>query len=311
MGRGINTQPPVPATYIRECFACRQDGRVIRRDHRLAALAHEPAGYCGPDGKLMVGVAYQGRIRRIALLRLAYVLAFDQWPKGQVQPRDGDEWNGAASNLSVIRRGQNPSAVGASSLEQRDKTAMTLINALADHPGASVARLGEIIGLSESGACTRLTKLARKGLTISPQCVPGRAWALTGAGKALVNGQPLIDDRDKGILMACARAAHGLMALVRVTGSCRLTMRRRIDRLIERGLIETQDGRYAITDHGRAALGDAAPKPWLTPAAVAASLAKDVTERRSPDVTTPAEAGRMGARVRWRKSGLMDERRAS
>jgi DNA-binding Lrp family transcriptional regulator len=305
VGRKRQTEPPVPATYIREAFHVRQDGRVIRRDHRLAALAHEPTGYRGPDGTPIVGVAYQGRTRRIALLRLAYVLAFDQWPKGQVQPRDGDEWNGAASNLRVIRRGRNPFATGKSSLQRRQAVDAALLMALADHSDASVARLGEIIGLSESGACTRLTKLERKGLTISPQCVPGRAWALTAQGRelALQRAAPL-DDLDRELLIVLAREPSRLMALKRQIGVCVLTVRRRIDRLVERGLVDVPDGCFRITDEGRGLL----PKPWLNPERIKASAARDVLARRSPDAATPAEAGRMGARVRWRKAGLMDER---
>jgi hypothetical protein len=126
-----------------------------------------------------------------------------------------------------------------------------------------------------------------------------------------MNGQPLIDDLDREFLIVVALAPSRLMALVRVTGSCRLTARRRVDRLVARGMVSQTDGRYAITEQGRAALGDQCPSPWVRPDAVAASLAKDVTARRSPDVMTSAEAGRMGARVRWRKASLMDERIAS
>ena len=135
----------------------------MRRDHRLVALAHEPAGYRGADGELTVGVAYQGRTRRIALLRLAYVLAFGTWPNGPVTPVDGDEWNGAPSNLRVIRRGRNPAAMGASSLARRTERGHALIMALAGHSDASVAHLGEIVGLSESGASTKLTSWSGRG----------------------------------------------------------------------------------------------------------------------------------------------------
>ena len=189
---------------------------------------------------------------------------------------------------------------------------MTLIKAMSEAPDASIAKLSALTGSPESCVSARLGRFAAAGLAASPMCVPGRSWCLTGAGKALaMNGQPLIDGLDREFLIVVALAPSRLMALVRVTGSCRLTARRRVDRLIERGLVSQTDGRYAITDQGRAALGDQCPKPWVTPDAVAASLAKDVTARRSLYAMTSAEAGRMGARVRWRKAGLRDERIAS
>ena len=74
--------------------------------------------------------------------------------------------------------------------------------------------------------------------------------------------------------------------------------------LIERELVKNGDGRYTATDAGRAALGDQCPTRWVRPDAVAASLAKDVTARSSPDAMTLAEAGRAGAAVRWRKASF-------
>ena len=81
-----------------------------------------------------------------------------------------------------------------------------------------------------------------------------------------------------------------LMALKRRIEVCRLTVRRRVDALIERGLVSQTDGRYAITDHGRAALGDQCPTPWLRPEAVSAALARDVT--RAPAGSDAADDGR-------------------
>jgi predicted ArsR family transcriptional regulator len=315
MGRTV-AAAPIPVEFIQQHFALRQDGQIVRRTCRIAALAHEPAGYRGADGKLMVGVAYQGRVRRIALLRIAHVVAFDEWPKGQVQPIDGDEWNGAPENLRVIRRAQNPASVGASSLERRQAVDAALLVALAGHPDASVARLGELVGLSESGASTRLTKLERRGLTQSPQCVPGRWWALTAQGRAIAAGRPIIDDLDREFLRIVARSPSRLTALKLWTGSCALTVRRRLDRLAERGLVVESDGRFGITDRGRSLLGDQCPSKWVKPEVVAASLAKDVTERRSLDVMSRSEAARLGGLARaqqmhGRRACLMDERMAS
>jgi hypothetical protein len=307
VGRKAQTQPPVPATYIREAFHVRQDGQLVWRERPESHFpcrpedqarfnrqrAGQPAGF-KINGQHVVRFQFDGRTRRIAASRVAWCLSAGHWPSGLLAKRSRQP-NGKASSLA-----------------RRAEADMALIKAMSEAPDASIAKLSALTGSPESCVSARLGRFAAGGLAASPMCVPGRSWCLTGAGKALaMNGQPLIDDLDKDILMACARAAHGLMALVRVTGSCRLTARRRVDRLVERALVSRTEGRYAITDHGRAALGDQCPKPWLTPAAVAASLAKDVTARRSPDVATPAEAGRMGARVRWRKAGLMDERIAS
>jgi hypothetical protein len=300
MGRKRETQPPIPATTIREHFALRPDGQIVRRDHRLTALAHEPAGYRGADGKLMVGVAYQGRIRRIALLRIAHVLAFGEWPNGQVQPVDGDEWNGAPSNLRVIRRGQNPAAMGASSLVRRAERGHALIMALAAHPDASVAHLGEIVGLSESGACARLGKLAKAGVCISPQCIPGRSWMLSQKGRqfAKASNPVFLDDLDHAILSALAVTPLRQLALSRRLETCSLTIKRRTGLLISRGLVRQAAPRqpFSITDAGGQALGDAAPTRWFNAAKVSAALARDVVQRLAhPNEMSAAERTRLSS----------------
>jgi len=99
MGRPQHSQPPPPVEFIQQVFALRPDGRIVRRDHRLTALSHEPPGYRGADGKLMVGVVHQGRTRRISLLRVAWCLAKGEWPKGPVLPKNGDGSDLRADNL--------------------------------------------------------------------------------------------------------------------------------------------------------------------------------------------------------------------
>ncbi len=54
MGQGFNAATPVEV--IKERLAIRQDGGVGRHDDRPGALAHQPAGYRGADGKLMVSL---------------------------------------------------------------------------------------------------------------------------------------------------------------------------------------------------------------------------------------------------------------
>ena len=79
-----------------------------------------------------------------------------------------------------------------------------------------------------------------------------------------------------------ARAPARLMWLSRTVGVCPFTVRRRVNALIERGLVEAEpDRRFKITDKGRALLGpDAAPARWVDLDKVRASLGKDVIERQ-------------------------------
>jgi hypothetical protein len=109
-----------------------------------------------------------------------------------------------------------------------------------------------------------------------------------------MNGQPLIDDLDRDILTIIARAPVRQLALARRLGVCSLTAKRRLGLLIERGLVSRTDGRYAITDHGRAALCPDAPRPWVRPELVSAAAARDVLARGGSDLLTTAERGRMG-----------------
>jgi HNH endonuclease len=293
VGRKQQTQPPIPATTIREAFHVRQDGQIVRRS------TGEIATFSGPGAQLLVRVYQQGSIRRFAAGRVAWAIAVGEWPKGVVKARNGVDDDLRPENLIVVKAGARPFDQGkggmASSLERRAQTTTTLINALADHPGATVPMLSKLVGFSAPCVCTRLGKLADMGLTCGPKCDARARWDLTAQGRAIAaSALPLIDDLDKDILTRCARAAHGLMALARVTGSCRLTMRRRVDALIARALVSQTDGRYAITDQGRAALGDQCPKPWVRPELVSAAAARDVLARGGSDLLTTAERGRMG-----------------
>ena len=208
MGRGVNTQPPIDAAFIREAFHVRQDGRIVRRS------TGEIATFSGPGAQLLVRVYHQGGIRRFAAGRIAWAIAVGEWPKGVVKARNGVDDDLRPENLIVVKAGARPFDQGkggmASSLERRAKTATTLINALADHPGATVPQLSRLVGSSAPCVCTRLGKLADMGLTCGPKCDARARWDLTAQGRALAAAAlPLIDDLDKNILMACARAGRG------------------------------------------------------------------------------------------------------
>jgi hypothetical protein len=84
MGRKKQSIPPLDIEFIRECFAVRQDGTLVRRECHVAALAHEPATFRGPGNRLMVASMSTGRAR------------------------DGDERNLRPENLILIERGPRP-----------------------------------------------------------------------------------------------------------------------------------------------------------------------------------------------------------
>ncbi len=75
--------------------------------------------------------------------RIAWALATGSWPHGPVRHRDGDETNFRFGNLVLTKRGPHPFTQSnggkASSLERRTNTSTTLLKALAEHPGSTVA----------------------------------------------------------------------------------------------------------------------------------------------------------------------------
>jgi hypothetical protein len=81
---------------------------LVRRECHVAALAHEPATFCGPGNRLMVRVYVNGAIRRVLASRIAWCLSCGEWPKGIVRARDGDERNLRPENLILIERGPRP-----------------------------------------------------------------------------------------------------------------------------------------------------------------------------------------------------------
>jgi DNA-binding Lrp family transcriptional regulator len=284
MGRGIAAKP-LDVQVVQQHFACRQDGSLVRRQCHIDALSGEPATFIGPNGKRMARISVQGKVRRIAAPRIAWALHYREWPTGPVLPKNGDASDLRADNLVQTRHGAHqPQANGgrASSLERRQAANATLLNALATQAEPSLARLSEIIGLSEGRVSTRLSRLERQGLCEGPHCVPGRSWMLTEAGRAAVAipNSVVIDDLNKRLLAALVHAPMRQLVLSRRVGVCSLTVRRRAELLIGRGLVRRDAAkRFSITDEGRKALGDAVPPRWVRLEAVSAALAKDVAER--------------------------------
>ena len=265
MGRRREPIPPLDIEHIQRAFAVRQDGTLVRRECHVAALAYEPAIFVGPNGRLMVRVYVNGAIRRMAAGRVAWVLACGEWPKGIVRARNGDDRDLRPDNLIVTRHGRDPfGAISdkhgkggrASSLAERRARTTTLIRTLADHPGATVPQISRLVGSSAPCVCTRLSKLADMGFCVGPKCDARARWDLTPQGRALAaSAIPPLDNLDKHILAALVVVPMRLMALAHRIEVCRLTMRRRIDRLVEQKLMFPHEGRYAITDAGIAALG--------------------------------------------------------
>ena len=242
---------------------------------------------------------YNGKTRRVALLRVAWIVRTGELPKGAVRPRDGDEWNASSDNLLVLKLGRHSFSAGGISLAQRRASDAAILKALAESNGAlTLPQLSESVGQGMACACVRLARLAKNGLTCGPACDQRRRWNLTEAGRALAAAsQPVLDERARDILTIIARAPAGIVALVRETGFCRLTVRGRIDMLVERGLARVAGRKFTATDEGRQALGPSAPprpEPWLKAEAVSAAAAKDVRERRHDD-RTRAQLSRHGA----------------
>jgi DNA-binding transcriptional regulator GbsR (MarR family) len=178
------------------------------------------------------------------------------------------------------------------------------LQALAERANPTLAELSEAIGRSEGCVSTRLNKLQTQGLALSPQCVPGRSWCLSQAGRAAVQaGHPVVvlDQRDCDILRIIARALAGIVAIARRVEVCNLTARRRADLLVAQKLAKADERRrYVVTDEGRKALGDSAPQPWVRMEMVSAANARDVHRRMEHpnDDRTAAERSKQGSEAR-------------
>ena len=131
---------------------------------------------------------------------------------------------------------------------------------------------------------------------------------LTTRGRELAasaNPVVLLDDTDKRLLSALIHAPMRQLQLVRRTGLCSLTIKRRLGLMIGRGLVKQDAARqpFVITPKGIAALGpDAAqrPEPWIKISAISAANARDVgTRLQHPnDDRTAAERSRQGSEAR-------------
>ena len=197
-----------------------------------------------------------------------------------------------AENLIQVERGPRPFIQGrggkASALAERQARNTTLLNALATHPDATVPQLSRLIGASESCTCVRLAKLETQGLTCSPKCQAHIRWRLSQAGSEFAaTGRPVIDGVDRDILAALALVPMGTMKLSRRVGACAMTIKRRINLMVARGLVFADPRKFfSITDEGRAALGPnnpPRPAPWLRPEQVSAAVAKDVLQRHGQE----------------------------
>ena len=303
MGRGPLTEP-IPASFIAESFTVgANSGELLRRDRPCdsggynAKFAGESATYRDPDGVLRVRLRYRGKKRTMSAARIAWIVHTGSHPRGQVIAT-GAEDDFRRENLSLVphcaHRPQSK-AGRASALERRRAFSAALISAMAEHQGAGVAQLATIIGSSESCVSTRLSKLQRQGLTCGPQCCPGKAWALSQAGREAAAGRPLLDDLDRDILRIVARSPSGIVAVARRAGVCPLTARRRLGLLTGKGLVFADPRKFfSITPAGVAA-GDAPQRqPWVNPERIKASTAKDVVGRTYLDDRAQAERSRPG-----------------
>lgn len=149
-----------------------------------------------------------------------------------------------------------------------------------------MAQLSVSVGSTSPCACTRLARLAKDGLTCGPACNQRRRWNLTAKGlAAAASGNPVVlDQRDRDILGALVLTPMRQLQLVRRTGLCSLTVKRRLRSLIGSGLA-TQDAErqpFKVTSAGIAALGPNAPirpAPWIDSMKISAANARDVVSR--------------------------------
>jgi Mn-dependent DtxR family transcriptional regulator len=311
MGRPQHSHPLPPVEFIQQAFALRQDGRIVRRECHIAALADGPATFIGPGGRLLARVYHQSRIRRIAAGRIAWALAVGQWPKGVVRARNGVDDDLRPSNLIETKRGPRPfdqrKGGKRSSLHERQASDAALLRTLAEHQGAlTVPQLSQSLGQSAPCCCARLAKLERRGLVCGPHCNARHRWNLTAQGEALASSaNPVVlDDRDRQVLAALALTSMGTVKLARRVEVCPMTIRRRVRLLVEKGLVFADPRKFfSITDAGLAALGDTAPQRWVDLNRLRASLSKDVLTRSPTNERTTAQIAAHARMARGRPRG--------
>ena len=229
MGRGI-ASAPLDIQVVQQAFALRQDGVLLRRRCHIDALSGEPATFIGPGGRVMCRVYHAGKIRRLVAGRVAWAIHANEWPRGPVKPRNGDASDLRPQNLLLTKHGAhqpNAAAGRASSLDRRAETNAALLQALAERGNPTLAELSEAVGLSEGRVSARLGRLAERGLTASPMCIPGRAWALTEEGRKRAEAGPRgpLDDTDRAILRIVAQSPVRHMRLAREVEVCPATVR--------------------------------------------------------------------------------------
>ena len=189
MGRSCQTQPPVPIEFIRECFDLRDGvligGSVPKRISNIDPMTGRAgttctlatSGFAGPDGRLMARLQFEGATRRIAATRIAWA-----WRDRRVAARSGQaekrrRGRPAPGEFDHHPARREPGRYRRVELEAQARAVDgKLIAALAvcsarDGP-VTVAEIGELAGLTESGASARLGRLAAQGIATSPMCVP-------------------------------------------------------------------------------------------------------------------------------------------
>ena len=192
MGRGPLVEPPVPAEWLAANFTVDVTiGTLIRKACTASGtrFVGKPSVYDNGEG-LRVRVTYRGKKRTIAAPKVAWIVHTGSYPRG-VARTVGVPDDFRLGNLTVLSACSHKPQSGAgkaSSLVRRQEADRALLAALAAHEGASIAQLARITSTGESRVSTHLGKLAVQGLTVSPMCIPGRAWLLTDQGRAAAMG---------------------------------------------------------------------------------------------------------------------------
>jgi predicted transcriptional regulator len=329
MGRST-AAAPIDDTFIFECFTVAENsGQLMWRvrpdghfqeardatafNNQFAGRAVSPYSH---EGLRRVSVTYQGKLRALNILKVGWVLAHGSKASGKVEAVNGDGNDLRASNLRVVsysenkasKAGEQSSKAGgrAGSLKTRHETDARVLAAMLDHHGASLAELGRVVGLSCATVGDRLGRLEKAGLTIGPQCVPGRSWLLSDKGREFAGGglAPL-DETDLDILRLIARYPLRRLPIARRVGCANDTSKRHLEALAARGLVETDIAkRFTITPTGLEILGVEAVEvgsSWLRHEAISAANAPDVTSRPTLETLTDEQRARVGGRARFKQ----------
>jgi hypothetical protein len=110
----------IPIEYLRQCFDYDPATETLSwrerpREHFATTnawawwntrFAGKPAGSPDKDGYLVVGLTFDGRLRKLRAHRVVWALERGYWPKHQIDHRDGVEAGDGVGNLREATQGE-------------------------------------------------------------------------------------------------------------------------------------------------------------------------------------------------------------